>query len=218
MASARIMIIGSREEASHELQQLLEGQMGSIVCTTAVDGIQALEMAKLQKPDVVVLDSTAPPQDVAKTVREIHRANPRARILICGHHEDFSAVKAAIGAGAHGYVFKFEGAAALIAGARELRDRKPYFSTKVCEVIGGEQLDRWILETKRHSALPQLTARETEVLRALLEGRTGREIAALLGISPRTVQAHRNSLLHKFSVHSTVALVRYAIENRILKP
>lgn len=218
MKKFRILVADDHEVVRQGLRALLDAHRGWRVCGEAATGLEAVERAKELKPDVVVLDISMPGLDGLEATKRIRKILPQTDILVLTMHEPEEVLHEILDAGARSYVLKADGSRELIAALVALEAKKPFFSSAVLESVmegyspRGEGLDE---EGPTHKSL---TSREREVLRLLARGKSNKEIAAILGISPRTAETHRTNLMRKLGIHSVADLVRYAIRNKLIQP
>ena len=150
-----------------------------------------------------------------EATREIRSAVP-AKILILTVHESEQVVTEVLDAGADGYVLKTDAGRKLVEAIRALLQNQRFFTERVRTVATRPAGRRRGAAATRGSAL--LTARQREVLQLLAEGRSNKEIGAILGVTAKTAETHRTQIMAKLNLHSMSALVRYAIRNRIIEP
>jgi DNA-binding NarL/FixJ family response regulator len=184
---------------------------GLVVCGTAGDGAQALRVATATRPDVVLLDMHLPDGSGAEVARRLALLDPPPRILVLSASGERDDVLAAMTAGATGYLVKSAAGAELLDGIRRVAAGDPVFTPGLAGLVLGEYR-RLASQPKGSAATPQLTDRETQVLRLVAKGLTYPQIAERLVISLRTVQNHAQSTLTKLQLHNKAQLVRYAIE------
>lgn len=203
----------------HEL--MLEGIKGLLsaefeIVGAVKDGHALVAAAKQLQPDIVVLDIGMPVLNGIEAARQISTAVPKARLIFLTQQLDSNYVKAALRAGARGYVAKQAAATELLeAITAALHDR--YFVTSLA-VANDPNLLR-VRNTKTNPADlfgGSLTSRQREVLQLVAEGKSSKEIAAELGISPKTVEFHRSSVMDELGLRTTAELTRYAIANGII--
>jgi DNA-binding NarL/FixJ family response regulator len=212
----RILIADDHELVRKGLRTLLEDQPGWKVCAEALNGRQAVELAKQLEPDVIVLDLTMPELNGVEATRQIRKALPGAEVLILTMHESEQLVSAALAAGARGYILKADTARLLVSAIESLSQHTPFFTGKVSEVVLDGYLQPGGGTKGADRILAVLTAREREIVQLLAEGKSNKEVAVALGISVKTVDAHRANVMHKLHLHSVTGLVRYAIRNQII--
>ena len=212
MTPLRILIADDHAVVRTGLRTLLESRSGWEVCAEAADGREAIEKAARHKPHVAVLDIGMPLLNGVEATRRIRKSSPDTEILILTMHESEDLVQQVIEAGARGYILKDDADRILIAAVDSLRLHKPYFSTRVSPSA----------DSDNHSEVPKssrsrLTPREREILQLLAEGKSNKEVAALLGISVNTAEAHRANIMLKLGFHSITELVVYAVRNKIIR-
>jgi DNA-binding NarL/FixJ family response regulator len=150
-----------------------------------------------------------------EATREIRSAVP-AKILILTVHESEQVVTEVLDAGADGYVLKTDAGRTLVEAIRALLQNQRFFTERVRTVATRPAGRRRGAAATRGSA--RLTARQREVLQLLTEGRSNKEIGAMLGMTTKTAETHRTQIMARLNLHSMSALVRYAIRNRIIEP
>jgi DNA-binding NarL/FixJ family response regulator len=131
-------------------------------------------------------------------------------------HESDVLLHESLKAGAKGYLLKEDADDHLISAVDAVRQHKQYFSPKIVRAISGDSFSGVAQESQRGVPINRLTAREKEVIQLLAEGKSNKEVAAMLVISVKTVEAHRTRIMLKLGVHSITGLVRYAIRNKII--
>ena len=205
----RILIADDHDVVRSGVRRILEDQPGWTVVAEAADGKDAIAQAVATKPDVAILDYRLPLLDGIEATRHIRRRTPNVEVLIFTMHDDEELLRELLVAGARGYVLKSDAGQHLISAVQSLADHKPFFTDRVSQVL----LDTFL--TKAGQVKPILTGREQVVVQLVAEGHTNKEIAAVLGISIKTVETHRAALMRKLDLTSTAALVRYAIRNHL---
>ncbi len=215
MKKLRILLADDHEMLRRGLRATLTEQPGWEICGEAVNGRQAVDLARQLRPDVVVMDLAMPELNGLEATRQIRRALPRTEVLVLTFDESEALVREVLKAGARGYVLKNDLSRVLVQAVENLGLHRPYFTSKVAEVLlkdfGRE------LNTLESAALHNpLTAREREVLQLVAEGRSTKEVAEVLHISAKTAENHRTNLMRKLKVKSATELVRYALRNKII--
>jgi DNA-binding NarL/FixJ family response regulator len=216
MNALRILIADDHAVVRAGLRALLESRQGWEVCGEASDGRDAVEKASNLKPDVAVLDIGMPLLNGVDATRRIRAASPASEVLILTMHESDDLVQQVIQAGARGYILKDDADKVLIEAVEAASQHKPYFSTRITTPVPAD-LPASGSGTPR-PVRGRLTPREREILQLLAEGKSNKEVAALLGISVNTAEAHRANIMLKLGVHSLAELVHYAVRNQIIKP
>ena len=195
------------------IREVINSNRDMEVCAEASNGREAVAMAIETQPDVVVMDHSMPELNGAEAARQIRRAVPRAEVLILTAFEDERTIRDALVAGARGWICKTDPAARIIAAVRTLVRREPFLTPLVAE-----QLLKAYVSAADQPEANRLTGREMEVLQLLAEGKVGKEVAARLGISARTVETHRANIMCKLDLRSMTDLVRYATTHGIIQP
>ncbi len=181
----------------------------------AEDAESALALALKTKPHVILLDVIMPGIGGLNAAHELVRKIPGSKVLILSQYRDEEYVIEALGeAGAAGYILKSDGAAEIMPAIRAVHAGLRYLSPAIAPIIL-HQMNRPPAE--RIAGKDILTRREREVLRLIAEGSTMKEIAARLNISPKTAQVHRDNLKDKLNLRSTAAIVRYAIQRKMVR-
>jgi len=216
MKTIQILIADDHELVRKGLRAVVENQPGWKVCGEAVNGRQAVELTKQLGPDVIVLDVTMPELNGLEATRQILKAIPKAEVLILTMHESEKLVSEVLAAGAHGYILKADTSRLLISAVASLAQHQPFFTGKVSEVLLSGYLNPGEIGKAAAGPVPHLTAREREIVQLLVEGKTNKEVGGALGVSVKTVDAHRANVMHKLDLHSVTDLVRYAIRNQII--
>jgi DNA-binding NarL/FixJ family response regulator len=185
------------------------------VCGVATNGRDAVVLATQLKPDVVIVDMTMPELDGVQVVRQIKRALPQTEMLVFSAHESESIIAEVFAAGAKSYIRKADVGHHLIAALRSLQHHKPYFTDEVSKVLFARFLQ--VADSQDPSPTEKLSPREREIVRLLAEGKSNKENATTLGISIRTSETHRATVMRKLRVESLAGLVRYAVRNGIVE-
>jgi DNA-binding NarL/FixJ family response regulator len=195
---------------------------GIVVAGTARDGAQALRVATATRPDVVLLDLNLPDFSGAEVTRQLLAAMPEVRVLMLSASGERQDVLDAVTAGASGYLLKSAEARELVDAVRATADGNAVFTPGLAGLVLGEY--RRLAQSgdvaaavpgRGEPAAPELTERETEILRLVATGLTYPQIAARLTLSPRTVQNHVQNTLSKLQLHNKAQLVRYALERGV---
>jgi DNA-binding NarL/FixJ family response regulator len=177
----------------------------------AGDGVEALAMTRTLQPDVLVLDLTMPGKSGLEVAGELRSEHETVRVLILSMHDHPEYVLEAVRVGAAGYVLKDAQPEELRAAVRVVHEGGEYFHPAAARQLSTALRDESERARKR-SAANQLTPREREVLVRIARGLTNKETAAELGISPRTVETHRDSVARKLKMRSVADLTRFVLE------
>jgi DNA-binding NarL/FixJ family response regulator len=192
------------------IRHVLESGPGFTVVAEASTGAEALELASSLRPDVTVLDISMPGDSGLRVVAELRRRSPETQVLILSMHDNTEYVLESLRAGAHGYLLKDTAATELRDAIRAVRRGESFFSPPIASRLSA--VVRGDVAAPPAGAVGQLTSRERQVLVGIATGHTNREIAVQLGISHRTVETHRESLMRKLDVRTVAGLTRLALE------
>src|SRR5262245_23910603 len=203
-AAIRILLADDHVMVRQGLRVLLE-QAGMVVMGEASEGQEALRLAHEHTPDVVVVDLAMPTLNGLETARRLRETLPQTKIVLLTMYTEEPYVLEALEAGAVGYVLKTQAVGDIVQAIRDVLEGDIYLSTRVASTVVQAYL------TRSSRSPDPLTSREREIIQRIAEGLTTREIASVLGLSVKTVESHRSSLMRKLDIHETATLVRYAL-------
>lgn len=208
----RLVLVEDHTVLRNGLMTLLELEptvqiVGDYPCAeSSLDGIQRLQ------PDVILVDLSLPKGSGIELLSEIARLSPRARKLVLTANDGAHYIRAALSAGADGYILKDASRTELMLAIRTVSTGQRF----LCKATASKMLSSFLLRDLPSPTPTQdgpLTAREREVLTRIANGHSNKTIARELGVSPRTVSTHRANLMRKLQLHNTAALTLYAIKN-----
>jgi DNA-binding NarL/FixJ family response regulator len=213
----RILIVDDHAVVRRGIRSLLESQPSWQIAGEAATGRDAVELATRLQPDVVVMDLSLPELNGLDATRQILKASPRSEIVVLTMHHSEELVRNVLQAGARGYVLKSDADQNLITAIDNVRQHKPFLTSAVTEFVLDDYLDR--RDTHEDSGgHVAVTPREREVIQLIAEGRSSKEVASTLGVSLKTIEAHRANIMRKLRLRSVSDLVRYAIRNGMVQP
>ncbi|MDP2949812.1 MAG: response regulator transcription factor [Chloroflexota bacterium] len=183
----------------------------------AADGEAALRLTEETHPDVVVMDISMPGLGGLDGIRRIKDSVPDTQVVVLTMHEDEHYFFQALEAGASGYVIKGAAPVELLSAIRAVRGGQAYFCPSLAKQMLNDYLRRADAGSeKEKDTLTKLSDREKEVLKLIAEGKTGREIASQLFLSPNTVERHRANIMDKLGLHNRAELIKFAIRKGLV--
>ena len=213
----RILVVDDHAVVRRGVRSLLESHEGWEVCGEATNGRDAVEQSRQLRPDVVVMDLSLPELNGLDATRQILKHAPGTEVLVLTMHRSEELARDVLRAGARGYIMKSDADENLITAVDTLRQHKPFLTSAVTEFV----LDDFVRRRNGGQADPSpidVTSREREIIQLVAEGRSNKEAAATLGISVKTIEAHRANIMRKLQLRTVSDLVRYAIRNKIVQP
>ena len=202
MSRLSILLADDHKMFSEGLRSLLQDDYE---LTTVEDGQALIDVAGRLDPDVIIVDISMPVLNGFDAVRKLKKEGCSAKVIFLTMHADADLVAEALRCGASGYVLKQSVGEELIAAITQVLEGKVYLPQ-----LMGRTLDQSIKHGPSHSL--NLTPRQREVLRLIAQGRTMKEIAALLGISTRTAESHKYEMMEALGIQTTAELVQYAMK------
>jgi len=181
----------------------------------AANGKEALEMVRELTPDVVLMDIAMPIMGGVEAIRRIRKEFPKVKVLALTQYDDKAYVFPVIEAGASGFISKTAASSELTAGIRSVHRGDSFLSPSVARFLV-EDYQQIASMKGSQDPYEQLTNREREVLKLVAEGHTTQEIAAMLVLSPKTVERHKTNLMSKLDIHNRTELVKYALRKGII--
>ena len=213
VSELKILVVDDHPIVRHGLRTLLEAQRGWRICSEAATGHAAVQQVKRWKPQIVLLDLSLPDIHGLEVIPKIKKHHPDVRIMALTEHESDEIARQALALGASGLVNKSHRIQDLIRCVQALAKGKAFYSVRV-DLLHKHGPARGGALAASSSTL---TARELQILNVLAEGKTNKQVAAALGLSVRTVEAHRASLMRKLDLHSLSDLIYFAIRHRIVR-
>ena len=207
----RVFLADDHAVVRDGLKALLETQKDIRVIGTASDGREAFQKIQALGPDIAILDISMPLLNGIETAEKILTAAIATRVIILSMHGTEQHIARAFRAGARGYLLK-EGAGAEVADAiRDVQAGRFYVSAKIARATVNELLQSQ--PAAERSPLDKLSMREREILQLLAESKSIKQIAKMLGLSPKTVETYKSRLMEKLEIKDMAALVKFAIQN-----
>lgn len=214
-AQIRVLVVDDHAIMRDGIRALINEQDDMHVIGEAEDGRAAVELAGRMHPDVVLMDIAMPLLNGLEATRQIKRDHPEIQVLVLTMYDHEEYVRQVLATGASGYILKRAAATDLVTAIRAVARGDAVLSPAVTRLVINEYLRADTVQSDDENE--KLTPREREVLQLIAEGHTSREIARLLDLSIKTVQAHRTSLMQKLDIHDRGELIKYAIQKKIIQ-
>lgn len=207
---ARILLVDDHRVVLEGYQFMLNAQPDMQVCGTAASAAEALTSVEAQQPDLVVTDLTLTGRGGLDLIKDIHALFPKMKMLVCSMHDELLYAERTMAAGAAGYVMKDADGPTFLGAIRTVLGGLRFMSPRLAEqVLGAFGAGRPRGSTA--SPIEKLSDREFEVFRLFGEGRTAKEIAAKLNLSPKTVSVHRDHIKEKMGFETSAEMIRQAV-------
>ncbi len=216
MSKIRILLADDHAVVRKGLRYLLDHKGDCEVIGEAVDGREAVRMAEELEPDLAIMDIGMPLLNGIDATSAIVKKNPRTNVIVLSMHSDEDYVLRALTAGVKGYLLKDTAEVDLVRAIDAVQKGRTFFSPDITEVLL-EDYVRQLRSRGLEDSFELLTQREKEVLQLLAEGKSNKEVASVLGLSPLTVDTHRSNLMQKLSLHSTADIVLYAVRKKLIQ-
>lgn len=214
MALVRILLADDHTIVRHGLRRMLEERPEWQVVAEACDGREAVRLAEQHKPDIAIIDVAMPLLNGIETTRQLVRRVPGVRVLVLSMHVDEIYVTQILKAGAAGYLLKDSADVDLFHAVAAVAQGQSFFSPAIAKLMVDEYVRPRPEGVDRYETLSD---REREIFQLVAEAKTNKEIAALLGISPSTVETHRAKIIQKLDLHSATQIALYAVRRGVIR-
>jgi len=215
MRKTKVLIVDDHAIVRDGICSLLALAGDMEVVGEAANGMEGLEKVGKLLPDVVLMDIAMPIMGGLEAIRRIHKEFSEIKILVLTQYDDRDHVFPAIQAGANGFVSKTAASSELTSGIRAVFAGESYLSPSIAKLFV-EDYQRVALTEDKIDPYEQLTDRERDMLKLVVEGYKTRQIAEMLTITPKTVEGHKTSLMRKLGIHNKLDLVKYALRRGII--
>jgi len=215
MKRIKVLIVDDHTLVRDGIRALLELVADVEVVGEATNGREALEKVDELSPDIVLMDLSMPVMGGLEATRRIHREHPEIKVLALTQYDDSEYVIPVIEAGARGYVTKSVAFSELASAIEAVQRGESFLSPSAATALIEQSQQKAPAEGEA-DPYRRLTDREREILKLVAEGRTTRQIAEMLVVSPKTVEWYKNSLMNKLNIHNKTELIRFAIRKRII--
>ena len=216
MSRIRILLADDHTVVRQGLRKVLEERPDWEVVAEAGDGREAVRLAEQHKPDVAILDVAMPLLNGIEATRQITKRLSNTRVLVLSMHADEAYVTQILQAGATGYLLKDSADVDLLQAVSEVSQGKSFFSPSIARVMLDDYV-RQLADKGITDRYESLSAREREIFQLIAEAKTNKEIAALLNVSPSTVETHRAHIMEKLDLHSAAEIVLYAVRRGVIR-
>jgi len=208
-----ILIADDHNMMINGLKLILAVRTDFNVIATANNGLEAIELIRRDKPDVILLDINMPLLNGYQTLQVIKSDFPEVKVIVLSMAADRKSVLSMLETGANAYLFKNTDDKTLFKAIDEVMSSKYYVSNEIQDIL--EEFLAGNRTPAKKTAQKLLSSREIEIVKLITDGNTNGEIADILFLSVRTVDTHRKNILYKLKLNNTASLVKYAIENKI---
>lgn len=213
MTPMRILLADDHALVRAGIRALIEAIEGTTIVAETSNGREAVALAKLHIPDVVVMDISMPELNGIEATQQIKEAVPRSRVLILSMHTTDDFVRRALKAGASGYLVKDSAPLELRMALEAVMRNEVYLSPRVSRGVVTRMVDG---SPGGESSLDALTPRQREILQLIAEGKSTKEIAFVLEVSVKTVESHRAALMERLDIRDVAGLVLYAVRHNLV--
>lgn len=213
----RVVLADDHSVVRQGLRAWLERSGYVQVVGEAADGREAVAIVEQLQPDVVIMDIAMPMLNGIDATAQITRRNPDTKVIILSMHADEAYILRALGAGAKGYLLKESTESDVLPAVQSVRDGKPYFTPSIARLLLEDYM-RSLKQNNLQDSYDLLTEREREVLQLLAQGKSNKEVAQVLELSPHTIDSHRTNMMQKLNLHNTAEIVLYAVRKGIIVP
>jgi len=209
----RVLLADDHEMVREALARILEESGRVSIIGQTDDGIRLVEMARNAPPDVIVLDYTLPGHDAPQVIRMLLQAVPELRVLVLTVHENIHYAVRVLETGAHGYLIKSAAVDELVGAIERVHNGGIYLSSKISDDV----VEHMRRPKRERVGLESLSQREFDFLRLIGSGMALQEVAKQMNITASTASTYRSRIIEKLNLGSTADLIRYAIEQDVVK-
>jgi|SRR6266850_1522034 len=209
MSRARVLLADDHTLVAEAFRKLVEPHYE--VVGIVADGRALIAAARSLKPDVIVVDLAMPLLNGLEATEQLRQLSPKSKIIIVTMEEDSSVAADAIRKGASGYLLKTAAASELLKAIQDVLKSKSYVTPQIAQGM----MDSWVRDPRQGQG-KHLTQRQREVVQLLAEGRTMKQVAAILSITPRTVAFHKYKIMEEFGLKSNAELFQFAVREHMI--
>lgn len=213
--SIRVLVADDHSVVRKGLRFLLETLDDVQVVGEAGDGMEAIRLAEETSPSILVMDIAMPRLNGIDAAAQVIRKFPETSVILLSMHSDEEYLVRALNIGVRAYILKDSAEDDLVHAIRAVNNGQSYFSPAIAQALA-EDYVRQMRSRQLEDSYELLTERERHILQLLAEGRSNKDVAAVLGLSPYTVETHRTHIMRKLNLHSTAEIVLYAVRKKIV--
>jgi DNA-binding NarL/FixJ family response regulator len=218
MSNITVLLVDDHHIVREGLKALLVAEGNITIIGEGQTGREAVQLASRLRPEVVIMDLAMPRLNGWEATRQIAKAVPSAKVIVLSSYGDDEHIQQAITAGAAAYLLKQTAANDLVKAVREVQKGNAFFSPSIARRLRERTCQEQSAEPEPVKAADApLTPREAEVLQLIAEGFANKQIAGELGLSVKTVEKHRQQVMHKLNIHNIPGLVRHAASKGIIE-
>lgn len=214
----KILVADDHAIVREGLRQLIATHPTMQVVGEAVDGKDVIHKAKQLRPDVILLDIAMPGLNGLEVLPLLKEAVPETKVVILSMYDKETYVHQALSAGARGYILKTDSGRDVTEAILLVAAGAYYLSAKLNIEVIKKYLDPLHGKNPASAGYDRLTEREQQIFRLIVEGHATKDIAALLNLSPRTVEKHRSNIASKLDIHDVMTMLRYAVQIGVVDP
>jgi two-component system, NarL family, response regulator NreC len=216
MPEYRILLADDHRIVRQGLRAILEEDSSMEVVGEASNGREAVELTEKLRPHVAVIDVGMPQLNGLEAAAHIHKAEPSVKLIILSMYRDETYILRALTAGAKAYLLKDAAEDEILPAIRAVLRGSTYFSPAIAQTLLDDHV-RYLRKRGLQDSYDLLTEREREVLQLLAEGRSNKDVAAVLNLSLSTVETHRTNMMQKLNLHSSAEIVLYAVRKKLIR-
>lgn len=214
----RLLLADDHAVLRSGLRLLLSQQPDMEVVGEAGDGEEAIDKTRDLSPDILLLDITMPGIGGLEALDRIKKENPQVKVVVLTMHDDESYMERIMTSGGSGYVLKKAADTELVSAIRAVYQGGVYLHPSMTRALVNQLQRRTVAQERQSHLESKLSEREREVLKLIAQGYTNKEIADMIFLSVKTVETHKAHIMDKLELRSRAELVRYALDNGLLKP
>lgn len=217
MVQKRILLVDDHQLILDGLRGFIQSNPAYVIVGEANNGIQAIKLAEVLQPDVILMDIEMPEMSGIQACQEIKQKLPSVKIVIISMHHEKQLIKKLIELGADGYLLKNSQQTEVMEAIEKVLRNQSYFSQDVTLSLLDKSSGKHPVSNSTSHVLAELTEREIEILKLVAQGLTNKEIGDQLNISHRTVDTHRTNLMKKLEATNVAGLIRFAFRNGLIQ-